>query len=357
MNKADTMGVVLEGKRESLQKSTADVSLLHKASDYNIDLENLEKVAQGKSVTEIKKTDKHKEDTEWKQLDVKLADIANLIFDNAGYPVFVIQDDNLVYINQTAKKAVNISPEKNITGTKFLNLVRKDDWEKLAENIGEMLTSHKALKCNFMTSATNSVELSIRAVYLSDIEHFSFILIGEEKKTAEKEGRDSNSFYDENTGLPSFFLFEDRLQMAVLNANMKASEDDAVAVVSVNIDNMADFTKLRLNDVVIKRIADNLVFNLPKNFTVSRGLKYHFWILLTGIKGEFDLDFNIRRIREVLDEGIRDNFVRHKVNYSVGASIFPQKARSAKELVEQTVVAMRQAVSDIKNNATVIYNK
>lgn len=349
---------VLDKGGKLLPVGKADASLLRKAADYHVDLNDLEKVLPDNVQKDTKTKEKQNNNNlVWKELDVKLADIANLVFDSANYPVFIVQDDSLVYINRTAQKIINPDQDNNILGMRFLNLVCKDDWDKLAENIGEMLTNHKSVKCKFNTVASGFAELNLRAIYLPDIEHFSFILLGEEKIKTPKSKQDNSSFYDEDTGLPSFFLFEDRVQMAVLSASPTEREDKgkSVAVLGINIDNINDFNQLNLTEVVIKRIADNLAFNLPKRYTVARGLKYHFWILLNEIKDDFDLDFNIRRIKEVLDEGVKDNFVRHSIRYSIGCSIFPKNAHSAKELIEQTVSSVRQAITDAKTDAVVIY--
>ena len=340
---------LLEGN-DLLPADNVDVNILSSAKQYNIDLQNIELPPENTSSTNS--TEFVDTNSNWADLDIKLQDVVNGVFEKANYPVFIIQDDNLVYFNAFTQKILPHLNTKNL-GNKFLQLVNEKDWNLLAENIGEMLTQHKTLTISFNIPDNKPYTMNLCAIYVPDIEHFSFILLGEQQKTQNKHH--ISSLYDEEIGLPSFFLFEDRLQMAILSAINNHNKTDIkqnIAVIGINIDNISDFKKINLYKVIIKRLADNLVFNLPKTVTVSKGLKYHFWILLNDWQNEFEYDYYIRRIKEILDMGISDNFVRHSLAYSIGVSIFPQTANSSKELIEQTVFAVRASQEKGFNSVT-----
>ena len=344
---------MLEGKENNTLLDNIDMEILSQAKNYNVDLNSLENVQEQ---AQVKKTTPKPaiENALWADMDVRLADMVNLVFNGADYPVFIVQDDALIYINNAAEQQLKVE-QSQVLKKPFLELVSKDDWNLLAENIGEMLTSHRHLRIRFGVSSHEALGLNLRAIYLPDIEHFSFILLGEPKKSVSKGG--SGVLYDEPTGLPSFFLFEDRLQMALVAEHAKEDKQqrNLVACVGINIDNISDFAKINLASVVIKRTADNLVFNLPKTVTVAIGLKYHFWLLLSGLKNDFELDFYLRRVKEILDAGIKDNFMRHDLRYSIGVSVAPQDADAPKKMVEHTVAAVRQA-QEASNNTIVIYD-
>lgn len=343
----------LEGTYVNNMSSAIDLSVLNEAEKYNVNLSELETLPLENKEPEYSENADKRQEEGWATLDVKLSDIVNAVFDDADYPIFIVQDDLLVYINKTARKILNIAADGNVLQHKFLEIVYKEDWNLLANNIGEMLTSHKGLKIRFNYKNEKIQELKLSAIYLSDIEHFSFILVGE--KIAAKSANNGGGLYDEITGLPSFFLFEDRLQMAVLAVReaKKTDSSSKVAVLAINIDNIKDFKKINFEEAAIKKLADNLVFNLPKTATVSKGLKYHFWVLMHGIKDEFELDYYLRRIKEVLDGGVNDNFMRHELKYSVGCSVFPEVSRTAKELIEHTITAVRKAQEDAGNSIVV----
>ena len=343
---------VLEGGEKLLAPKRVDVSILQQAKEYNIDLETLE-IAPDKKQAAPKPENSMKFSPLF-DMDVKLADMINLVFNRAEYPIFIVQDDVLMYINETAKQQLNLE-RNNLVGNPFLELVDKQDWNLLAENIGEMLTNHYHLPIRFALPNGNTT-INLQAIYLPDIEHFSFILLGEARNKISKPS--NGVLYDEKTGLPSFFLFEDRLQMALLaeHAIEQENEHKLIATIGINIDNIKEFDRLNLSQVVLKRIADNLTFNLPKTVTVAIGLKYHFWLLLSGLKNEFDLDFYLRRIKEILDAGIKDNFMHHDLSYSVGFCVFPKDAQTAKKMIEHTISAVRDAQTN-KNNSIIAYNE
>lgn len=342
----------LEGKDVTDVPQSVDLSVLDEAQKYNIDLSALEKISSPKK--KLNNSNKPATQiTQWSQLDIKLNDVVDLVFDKSDFPVFIVQDDEIIYANRMVSDLLQLDNWFSSKKHKFLELVYKEDWNLLANNIGEMLTNHKELIIRFMRKDGKIQELKLKAIYLPDIEHFSFVLLGE--KIRNKNKINSNMLYDDETGLPSFFLFEDRTQMAILRVNSAPKEDgQALAVLAINIDNIADFKKMNLDDMIIKKLADNLVFNLPKIITISRGLKYHFWILLNGLQKGYAWDYYMLKIREVLDAGISDNFVRHELAYSIGGSIFGRDARSAKELVAHAIEAVRKAQND-SGNSLVIY--
>lgn len=318
-----------------------DLSVLKSADKYNVDLKSLEKFSTDKLSEQ--KVFKKKQPDGWRKLDVSLSDMVNMVLATSERPTFLIRDDKLVYLNPAAMSLLEIGPDKDVVGNNFLNLVAKESWNLLAENIGEMLTNAKSLKIKLKTMSGKLIPMTFQAIYLSEIEHFSFILLGEHTKKVVKPT--FNNLYDDLTGLPNFFLFEDRVQVAVSLENAKENlrDKNMIAVAVVSIDNIEAFRKMHIEDVIIKKAANNLVQNLPKSTTVSVGLKYNFWILLPGLRNKADVNHEIRRISEVLNDGVSDNFTRHELLFSIGVSVFPHPGHSAKKLIEQAITAIKTA--------------
>jgi GGDEF domain-containing protein len=165
--------------------------------------------------------------------------------------------------------------------------------------------------------------------------------------------------YDDITGLPNFFLFEDRLQTVISLENIKENARDVqiVAVAAVNLDNIESFRKMHIEEDVMKKMAQNLVLNLPKSATVAVGLKYHFWIMLPLLKNKAEVDSEIRKIAEILNGGIQDNLTRHEIVFSMGVSLFPQLGRSAKKLIEQTIGAVKTAQESAQSSIEIFTNE
>lgn len=323
----------------------SSMSLLKDAKRYGISLDDLENVnaLSPQEILPKQQTKKHKEKLFWQELDVNLNDIVNLVMNSSERPIIMVSDDKAVYFNLTAMQMLDVKDMKSSLQEPFLTFVDKQDWNLLTSSIGEMLTSAQKQKIRLRSLKGKVVAVEFQAIYLPDTKHFSFILVGNHQNKSNKPF--FNNLYDDLTGLPNFFLFEDRVQMAVNNENYKDSRlpRDLIAVVGVNIDNIEAFRKLRLEDFVIKKLANTLVLSLKKNYTVARGLKYHFWILMPDLMSGYDLDVEIKKLMALLKEGVSDNFTTHDLTVSVGASVFPNPARSAKKLIEQAIEALKQS--------------
>ena len=283
------------------------------------------------------------------EADIRLDDVIKKVFENSERPVIIVSDDKVEYVNKTAQKILE-AEEKDILGQNFFSFVDEDDWNKLAENIGVMLTDGKNVRANLKSAEGKLYNVGLEAIYLPDARHFSFILIGQERaevlpqeKAAERPT--ALNLYDEVTGLPSFYLFEDRVQMAINYENYKDSRlrKNMVAVIAVSIDNIFVLRQQGIADFVLKKLASKLVLSLKKNYTVARGMAYEFWIMMNDISSMGDLDLEMRKLNAIFMEGVSDNITEHTINTSIGISIFPTIAKSAKKLLEQTIKATKKS--------------
>lgn len=255
------------------------------------------------------------------------------------------------YANETMQKILEAG-ENEIVGQNFFSFVAEEDWNRLAENIGVMLTDGKKVNADLKSKNGKLYNVGLEAIYLPDARRFSFILIGQDRfdagvgiqeRATEKPA--ALNLYDEVTGLPSFYLFEDRVQMAINYENYKDSRlrKNMVAVIAVSIDNIFVLRQQGIADFVLKKLASKLVLSLKKNYTVARGMAYEFWIMMNDISSMGDLDLEMRKLNAIFMEGVSDNITEHNVNTSIGVSIFPTVAKSAKKLLEQTIKATKKS--------------
>lgn len=333
----------LDGEKtlyENLEKKVVNREDVEK---YAIDLDALEILSSSGKNENI---EKKKEDEAWQNLDVKLAEILNSFIATSERPVFLIRDDKLVYINQAALTFFDIDTDKDFIGSNFFNMVVKEDWSLLSENIGEMLTNSKEIKIRIKNIKGKITSANLRAIYLPESDHFSFILFGEHKK--QKDNMLFSGLRDDKTGLPNFFLFEDRVQVAVREELLaeKSGEMSNIAIIALNIDNIESFKNMHIDDFIINKVVEFLILSLPKNSTIAVGIKYNFWLMLKA-KNKEGIDEQIARILEVLKAGVRDNFTEHKLIFSIGISLFPHNSRSSKKLMEQAINALEK---NQKNN-------
>lgn len=280
--------------------------------------------------------------------DVRLSDLISKFLSDSVRPVIIICDDKVQYINQTTCHLLGVS-DADILGRNFLDYVHRDDWNLLAENIGVMLTDAKQVAIRLQPVNGQVVETVLEAMYIPDDNHFAFILIGspikKEVETKSQIGGALQGLYDALTGLPSFYLFEDRVRVAVNHEAYKdnGSQKNMIAVMAISIDNIFSLQQLGMAEYVLKKIASKLVFSIKKSYTVARGIKCQFWVLMGDLQDVSDLDVELHKIKAILDEGVDDNLTHHDISSSIGVSVFPVVARSGKKLIDQAIVAVKNA--------------
>lgn len=343
----------LEGVSDKETKSKVDLGILSSAKKLNVDLDLLESLDETPKFNTIKQTSKansaEKDDLVVQDFiedaDVHLKDIIDKIFKNSDRSFVIVRDDKIEYANKTFLKILGVAGEDDVLKKNFLKFVVKEDWNLLAENIGEMLTNDKSLMVRLKLADNKVQRMNFDAIYLPDNQHFTFILVG--SKIVTKINLVSG-LYDDLTGLPNFYLLEDRVQMAVNAENYKdiRQKKNMIGLIGVSIDNMKAFKSLGIDDFILRKLAERLILSLKKTFTVATGLKYQFWILLPNIDNLENFDVEIKRVKAALDEPVADNFTEHHIDASIGVSIFPDPATSAKKLIEQAILSIQKAQHD-----------
>ena len=342
----------LEGVGNKAHNKNVDLGILSSADSLNIDLnalESLDGTPKLKTIKQSKKAGKKSEEIVVQdfieETDVHLKDIINKVFRNSERSFVIVRDDKIEYANKTFLKVLGVAGEEDVLKKNFLKFVVKEDWNMLAENIGEMLTNDKNLMVRLRLADNRVQRMNFEAVYLPDNQHFTFILIGNKIMT---KANLVSGLYDDLTGLPNFYLLEDRVQMAVNAENYKdvRQKKNMIALAGVSIDNLKAFKNMGIDDLILRKLSERLVLSLKKAFTVASGLKYQFWILIPNVDNLENLDVEIKRIKAAFDEPVADNFTEHRLDASIGVSIFPDPATSAKKLIEQVILSIQKAQRD-----------
>lgn len=345
----------LEGRPQAGEGYVIGTGILKKAPEFNIDLSALEIPEQEQTKLTVLEQSVRKEDspledipvqTFLSNIDVSLKDIIDKVFRDSTRPIVIIRDDRVEYANKTFLQLLGLNGESDVLNERFLKFVFKEDWNLLAENIGEMLTNGKNLSIRLRTSENKITKVGFSAVYVQDNQHFSFILVGEQ--LLQKKVSAVSGFYDSVTGLPNFYLLEDRIQVAVNNENYKdvRQKRNMIALLGIAIDNYAALKTIGMHELVLKKLAEKLALSLKKTYTVASGLKYQFWVLIPEVQSSADMNVEIQKIKAIFDEPVADNFTEHQVVASIGVSVFPDPATSAKKLIEQAIMAVRKAQKD-----------
>lgn len=163
--------------------------------------------------------------------------------------------------------------------------------------------------------------------------------------------QEAGCMFDSLTALPSFDLFEDRLQTAINNEMNKdiRLKKNRIAVAGVYLDNLAMFGEEEIRHMLLRKTGEKLTAALPANFTVARGINYHFWIMMPNMPGEQEINLEVSKIQNVILQPISDNFAQYRLLCSIGISVFHGREITAKNLVEEAIVSLQKAQSDGEN--------
>lgn len=152
--------------------------------------------------------------------------------------------------------------------------------------------------------------------------------------------------FDAQTGLPSYYLFEDRLQTTINYENYKdiRLKRNKIAVLGINIDN---FNLLAEPESVLREMTVRMKMYLPANYTIARGIRYSFWVMIAGLSGQEDIDVELSKIRTIFRQPLKNG---EKVMTSMGVSLYDGQETKAKTLVEEAIVALQRAQAQGENN-------
>lgn len=161
--------------------------------------------------------------------------------------------------------------------------------------------------------------------------------------------------YDGLTGLPSFNLFEDRLQVALTNEKAKnlRLRRLKIAVVGIKIENLASFAEGAARDDVIRQTARELVELLPENYTVARGINYQFWLMMPYLESREDGKVIIEKIKSTLAKPLSAAGGVYHRSCKMGAVLYEHNpADSVNTLVGKAIFALQRAE---ENGKDVVY--
>jgi diguanylate cyclase (GGDEF)-like protein/PAS domain S-box-containing protein len=157
------------------------------------------------------------------------------------------------------------------------------------------------------------------------------------------------AYHDALTGLPNRVLFADRLSIAMARARRN---NEIVAVAMLDLDGFKKINDLlghKVGDFILKAVANRLLSALRKSDTVARMGGDEFYVILTEISADRDVEL----ISDKIVAGFRKWFAvdSHKlfVSASIGVAVFPEDGESADILVRRADMAMYAAKRSGKN--------
>lgn len=278
---------------------------------------------------------------------IPLPELIEKFFRRSSHPVVVVSDDKIVYCNTSFLKLVDANSEEDVYNTDFLQYVSSEYWNAVAEGIGDVLTNNKSIIIGMKRPHGKIRKTSYDAIYIPDDKTFSFILIGESLRPKSSV---VSGLYDEETGLPNYYLLEDRVQVVINNRSTGGGfsfNKRLVSLVCINLDNFDSFARLGNTEIIFKRAISRVSMVLNKQYTLARGLQpQQFWVLMPEVGDDSELASECEKIKGLFEEPITENFTDYHLITSVGVGIFPEPATSAKKLIEHADLAVKKAIKD-----------
>ena len=278
-------------------------------------------------------------------IDISMENAVNGIFDKIDRPVIVVCDDNIEYANEAFLKLLGYTDYSKILHERFLKFVSQDDWNFIAENIGDILTANEMLELRMLNANYKVIKTSFDTLYLEDRQHFCFVLIG---RPVDKKASVGSMMYDEQIGLPKFYLYEYSVQSAIDYENYKspAIKRNKVVVCGIAIKNYIALKNDGQAGFIMQRLAEKLLLGLNKLYTVAVGSKYQFWILMPDMQSDVEIEQELNNIQSLLNQPIASQSLHYDISVSMGVSIYPDTAQSAKKLITQAEIAIRQSLKE-----------
>ena len=286
-------------------------------------------------------------------IDFTISDAIYGVFDKLDRPVIIVCDDNVEYTNQAFLKMMGFSDPSTILNEPFLKLVSRDDWNFIAENIGEILTHNSSIEMRMLNSNYKSIKMTFDTTYVEDNLHFCFILIG---RPVEAKISTNTLLYDEKMGLPKFCLYEYSVQKAIdyeVHKNTSLQKNK-IAVCAIAIKNFTALKNEGQLDFILQRIAEKLLLSSNKLYTIATGTKFPFWILMPDMHNDVEIEQELLNIQNLLNQPITTQQLRYDISVAIGVSVYPNEAQTAKKIISQAEMAANKAMKD-KKSAIVYY--
>lgn len=156
--------------------------------------------------------------------------------------------------------------------------------------------------------------------------------------------------HDPLTGLPNRLLFQDRFQLALVQAKR---QQQALAVLFIDIDNFKtinDTLGHAVGDQLIKTAAERLTQCVRNADTVARLGGDEFIVLLVNVKNPQDAE----RVAKKIISAVAKVFVVEghelSITASIGACLYPEGGEDTNTLIKNADTAMYRAKQQGKNN-------
>jgi len=158
------------------------------------------------------------------------------------------------------------------------------------------------------------------------------------------------AYYDALTGLPNRALFNDRLAMALVQAQRHQRK---LAVLFLDLDRFKtinDTLGHAMGDRLLQGVAQRLTSCVREGDTVARLGGDEFMLLLPGIEHVEDVAKIVQRVLEVLKPSFNFDGQEFHITSSIGIALYPNDSEDAEALLKNADTALHRAKEQGRNN-------
>ena len=170
------------------------------------------------------------------------------------------------------------------------------------------------------------------------------------RKKTDEISMHNQAHYDHLTGLTNKGMFNDRLEIAIHQAERN---EEVIAVLFLDIDdfkNINDTYGHSFGDELLQQIGILLKESVRKGDTVSRWGGDEFAIILPSIKNISGIDNLCNRILYNKLNHITVSNKKLSITASIGISLYPNNSKNLKKIIDYADRAMYKAKNSGKNN-------
>jgi diguanylate cyclase (GGDEF)-like protein/PAS domain S-box-containing protein len=296
------------------------------------------------------------------QMEMKLREregwLATLLQSIGEGVIATDRSGNITFMNPVAEKLTGWRQEESITKplTSILHLVDEENGKLLRISISELLSKNARNPVTGNIQIVNyeeKIPIELSATVIKDTkESVSGLVLVLHDLTERKRYEEKlryNAVHDHLTELPNRFLFFDRLNMALANAQRDIHK---LAVLMLDLD---EFKKVNdtwghnIGDRLLRSVAYRLIHMFRKGDTIARLGGDEFVLLLPDIP-RAEVAINVaERILHSFHKSFEFDGLKISITASIGISVFPDDGEDADTLTRNADIAMYRAKDEGRN--------
>lgn len=274
--------------------------------------------------------------------------------------ITIDQDGHILAANSSCKSIMGI-PATVLAGTVFFDYLCTDSIESLKKELARsrdgaltpsndlsLYLSHPLIEERPMQALITNSELKAD----DNNQEFIIILLNRSRqRQIENQLRDSKDYlerlatHDALTGLPNRIFFTDALRAAMFNAR-KAKRQLALLYFDIDgFKGVNDRYGHHVGDALLREIANRLRIRTREVGRLARLGGDEFTLILEHTGTQDSLLTEAENVRLAISEPIQASSVTLNVSASIGIAIYPEFAKTPRQLIQYADTAMYQAKS------------